>query len=223
MTTNVIKDAYRTHFKVVGVALDRDGLAAAQALTASTAMTLAGALTSGGTFTAGDGSNCRVGKLIGVYSGDNISTVVFTIVGTDPDGLALSETVTGVNASTVFTTKYFYTVTSVTPSDTSASLVEVGQGTTFATQRIPVSHHTQNGFTMAIGVEATGTFSVTAQHTMTDLMDESVTPTYIADTSFATKTATYFQTQAILVTATRFIAVSYTGTPTFYFHAIQAR
>lgn len=217
----VINSLYRTHYKVVAVALDRDGLAVSQHTTANTAMTLAGALASGGTYTAADGSNCRVGHLIGVYSSANIGTDIFTIVGTDPDGLAITETVTGVNNSTVFTTNYFYTVSSVTDNTTQASNnVEVGIGNTFATQRVPIEPRA-SGWKVGMGVEASGTFSATTQLTMSDIFDSSVTPTYIADTSFATKTATYFQDLNIVCTAIRLTTVSYSSTPTFYFHVIQ--
>lgn len=221
MATTGPNSLYRQHLYVTGVALDRDGLAASQHTTAATPLTLNGALASGGTYTAADGTNCKVGHLIGVYSSANIASDIFTIVGTDPDGLAISETVTGLNNSTVFSTKYFYTVSSVTSDTTEGSNnVEVGIGNTFATRRIPIEPRASN-FAVALGVTATGTFSITSQHTMDDISDTSVTPSYIADTTFATKTATFYSLLSIPVTATRFIAVSYSSTPAFSFHVIQ--
>lgn len=213
---------YRQHLATTPVLLDRDGLAAAQNTVANTALTLAGALASGGTYTAGDGgSSGNVGHLIGVYSSANIAADVFTIVGTDPDGLALTETVTGVNASTVFTTKYFYTVSSVKNDTTEAvNQVEVGIGNTFATRRIPIEPRA-SGFDVGLGVTVTGTISVTVQLTMDDIFDPTVTPVYIADTTFATKTATFFSALGVLVTAVRFITNSYSSGATATFHVIQ--
>jgi hypothetical protein len=217
-----LRSLYRQHLYVTGVALDRDGLAQSQHTTANTAMTLNGALASGGTYTAGDGSNTKVGHLIGVYSSANIASDVFTIVGTDPDGLALSETVTGVNNSTVFTTNYFYTVSSVTNDTTEGTNnVEVGIGNTFATQRIPVEPRA-SGFKVGMGVSAaSGTYNVSAQLTMDDIFDSTITPVYIADTTFASKSATFFSDLAVCVTAIRFIASSYSSTPSLTFHVIQ--
>lgn len=215
------KSLYRQHLYVTAVALVRNGLAASQHTTATVAMTLNGSLASGGTYTAADGTNTKVGHLIGVYSSANIAADIFTIVGTDPDGLALTETVTGVNNSTVFTTNYFYTVSSVTSDTTEAvNNVEVGIGNTFCTKRIPVEPR-QSGFAIALGVEATGTYSVTAQLSMSDINDPAITPTYIADTTLATKSATFFSALTFPVTAVRFIAVSYSSTPAFSFHVIQ--
>lgn len=216
-----IPSLYRIHYKVTTVALDRDGIAVSQHTVAATPMTLAGALTSGGKYTATDGQNCRVGHLVGVYSSANIAGDIFTIKGTDPDGLALTETVTGVNNSTVLTTNYFYTVTSVTCDTTEASNnVEVGITNTWATQRVGIEPRS-NGARVGMGVEISGTTSVTAQLTMSDIFDSSVTPTYIADTTLATKTATFFQDLAVMCTAVRLIQVSSTNTPTVYFHVIQ--
>ncbi len=217
----VTNTAYKKHLKVTCVALDRDGLCTSQHTVANNAMGLNGVLISGGSYTAGDGQNCKVGHFIGVYCSADINTDIFTIVGTDPNGFAQTETVTGVNASTVFTTKYFYTVSSVTCDTTEASNnVEVGIGNTWATERVPVEPRMGQA-RIGMGVEATGTYSVTAQLTMSDLWDSSVTPTWIADTSFATKTATYFQDCGVMCTGIRLIAVSYSSTPTVYFHVIQ--
>lgn len=218
---SIATSMYRKHLYVTGAALDRDGIATSQHTTAATPMTLNGALSSGGTYTAADSSNAKVGHLVGVYSSADIHTDIFTIVGTDPDGRAQTETVTGVNNTTVFTTKYFYTVTSVTNDTTEGTNnVEVGIGTTFATQMLPIEPRSSS-YKVGMGVTATGTYSVTAQLTMDDIENLAVTPTYINDTTFATKTATFYSDLGIVVTAVRFIAVSYSATPAFAFHVIQ--
>jgi hypothetical protein len=219
MTT--LTSLYRKHFYMSPVALDRDGIATSQHTTANTAMTLDGALSSGGSYTAADGTNVKVGHLVGVYSSANIASDIFTIVGTDPDGLTLSETVTGVNNSTVFTTNYFYTVTSVKNDTTEASNnVEVGIGSTLATQRVPIEPRA-SGWEVGLGAKITGAASVTAQLTMDDIFDSTVTPVYIADTTFATKTATFYSKLGVLVSAVRLITNSYSSGATIGFHVLQ--
>lgn len=102
-------------------ALDRDGIALAQAAAGAGSLTLNGTKVSGGVATMGDQ------QFISVYSGANISSRVFTITGKDRWDNTITETVTGVNASTVSTTKSFYKVSSVAiDGSTSANNVEVG-------------------------------------------------------------------------------------------------
>lgn len=71
--------------------------------------TLNGAAISGGSF------DCAYsgGQLITFTSTGNISARTFTITGTDRNGAAQSETLSGPNNNTVFSTKYYKTVTQV--------------------------------------------------------------------------------------------------------------
>lgn len=104
---------------------------------------------------------------IGVASTSNISTVVFTITGTDADGVALTETVTGVNNSTVETTGYFLTVSSITISATlGAATVDIGWMDEFVTPTIPLNTYVDRA-TFRVGV--TGTINYTVQKTLSDI------------------------------------------------------
>ena len=95
---------------ITTTALDADGLSTAAAVGNNAALTLGGALTSGGSYTADTGTARQI-TLLSV--GDD-SGITFTVVGTDINGDALSETVTGANAGTATSTGYFATISSIT-------------------------------------------------------------------------------------------------------------
>ena len=80
-------------------------IAALQTLGGAGNMTLAAAAATFG----GTGSSQKVS----LTSGGNISAVTFTITGTDSKGAAQSEELTGPNANTVFSTKFYNTVTQI--------------------------------------------------------------------------------------------------------------
>lgn len=216
----IVNSLYRHHSTITLATEDRDGIATAQTTAGAGNLTLAGALTSGGVYTAGDGSGVSVGHQVSAYCAGDINTVVFTVTGTDPDGLAQTDTITGVNASTVETTKYFKTVTQVAASATCGTNVEIGIVDEIATQRIPIEPRTTN-FSVGMGCDITGTASVTVQLTMDNLYDPDTTPNYIADTTFATKTSTFFSQLGVLCSAVRLVTNSYSTSAVLNFHVIQ--
>jgi len=95
---------------ITTTALDADGLSTAAAVGNNAALTLGGALTSGGAYTADTGT----ARQITLLSAGDDSSKSFTVVGTDVNGDALSESVTGANAGTATSTGYFATVSSIT-------------------------------------------------------------------------------------------------------------
>lgn len=112
-------------YDVTPVALDPDGVAAAQALTENTALTLNGVLVSNGVAVFDIPRNVTItGQGV-----TDLSGVDFTIVGTDYYGKAMSEVIAGPNGAVlVQTAKAFSRVTSVTPDTTDAATVTVGTG-----------------------------------------------------------------------------------------------
>ena len=97
-------------------------ISAAQSGTASSALTLNGSSISLGSFTDNAGKRLSVTSASGDESG-----YTFTIVGTDLSGSAQTEVITGPAAnSTVFGSKTFKTVTSVTPSSNSTGNLTIG-------------------------------------------------------------------------------------------------
>lgn len=104
---------------------------------------------------------------LGVSSTANIATIVFTITGTDADGVAQTETVTGVNNSTVETTGYFLTVSSVTISATlGANTANVGWVDEIATPSIPLNTYARG---VSCNVDISGTINYTVQGTHSNI------------------------------------------------------
>ena len=120
-------------------AADTDGICASQTTSAAANMTLNGALTAtingnsvyapsvSGTAATADGAWARK---IGITSDGNDSGITFTITGTDVDGKALSETVTGPNSTTVYSTDStaanFKTVTKIATSAATTGNITIG-------------------------------------------------------------------------------------------------
>jgi hypothetical protein len=84
------------------------------------ALTIDGALSSGGvaTFVAA--------RLITITSAADDSARTFTVTGTDVNGNAQTETITGPDTTTITGTKYFRTVTEVLVDDDTAGAITVG-------------------------------------------------------------------------------------------------
>jgi hypothetical protein len=102
------------------VALDADGISVAAAVGNNAALTIGGALASGGSVTNASG------RQVTILSAGNDSSKSFTVVGTDVNGSALTESVTGANAGTATSSGYFKTITSITAVGNPAGNVSAG-------------------------------------------------------------------------------------------------
>ena len=103
-------------------ATDPNGLSTAASISGAAALTLNGALIADSKYTTGD----NIGQVITILSAGDDSGITFTIVGTDANGDALTEIVTGANAGTASSSGYFNTVDSITTSASSAGNVSAG-------------------------------------------------------------------------------------------------
>ena len=101
-------------------ALDADGISVAATLSGSGNLTLGGALTSGGSATFDSG------RVVTLLSAGDDSGDTFTVTGTDVNGDAQTEEITGANAGTATGTKYFKTVTQISTDGASAGNVSAG-------------------------------------------------------------------------------------------------
>lgn len=117
-----------------GAVLDRNGISLAQTTAGAANLTITGALASGGVATL------DIPRHVGIYSAGDISSITFTVTGTDRTGATITETITGVNATTVNGNKNFKTVTRVAASAAVETNVEVGTTNEFDSQVIPVNH-----------------------------------------------------------------------------------
>ena len=105
-------------------ALDADGICLAQTsgATADT-LTINGAKASGGVATLNSA------RQITLASAANLADKTFTITGTDVNGDALTESLTGPNNNTVTSTKHFLTVTEIAFTDGTSGTMTAGFNT----------------------------------------------------------------------------------------------
>jgi len=102
------------------VALDADGISVAASVGNNAALVIGGALADSGSVTLSHG------RLITILSAGDDSSKSFTVVGTDVNGDSQTETVTGANAGTATSSKYFKTIASITAVGNPAGNVSAG-------------------------------------------------------------------------------------------------
>jgi hypothetical protein len=102
------------------LAADDDGISANAAVGNNAALTIGGALADGGSVTL---SNARKVTITSAGDDDEIS---FTIVGTDINSTAQTESLTGANAGVATSSKFFLTITSITAVGDPAGNVKAG-------------------------------------------------------------------------------------------------
>jgi len=95
---------------------DDDSLVQELSVTSSGSLTLNGPLS----------TSSYLGAQISLSSNNDTTSNSFIIVGTDLNGAALTETISGSNSSTVKTTKIFQTVSSINVTGTISSMIKVG-------------------------------------------------------------------------------------------------
>ena len=180
---------------------------------------------------SGDSLAHRVG--VG-SSSTTIAAIVLTLTGTDADGKAITNTVTGINNSTVETTKYFKTLTTISASATiGASTLDVGWVDEVTSQTIPLDHYQSSPPVIQIDLTGTANFDieVTAENPYPNLTDENGAPfavaeqsdlTWINDGNFTAKTADLIDDLAVEgVRALRVVINSYTDTAELQVHINQ--
>lgn len=192
------------------LAADADGIAQNQTLVAAGDLTLNGALVAGGV------ALLTSQRKVAAHSTGNIATVIFTVYGTDDAGRSITDTITGVNNSTVSTTLDFKTVTRVAASAAVGTNVEVGTTDVGASMPIPLDIYI-SPFNVSIGCDVTGTIDFTVQYTF-DAILTSVGPfTWFSLSNLTNATADSVDTFISPVTAARILTNSGTGSVTVTF------
>jgi hypothetical protein len=113
-------DVKAVHITADTQALDADGISTAAAVGNNAALTIGGALASGGSCTF------DAGRVVTILSAGDDSAISFTVVGTDVNGDAQTESITGANAGTATGSSYFKTITSITAVGNPAGNVSAG-------------------------------------------------------------------------------------------------
>ena len=150
------------------------------------------------------GTQFGLGRILGITSGGNDTGITFAIVGVDQNGVAVSENVTGASGGVAVSTKYYTSVTSITPSGSVASTASVGTVNTTASAAlatIPLNLYSRIGAT--VQVDVSGTISYTVQMTYDDCIGSGSN----------NSTNTYFATPASPTALTAQSAAKYTQLP----------
>jgi len=150
-------------------AADPNGIAEDQQLGAAGDLALDGVLVTAGVAELG------AQRQVEFESAGDISTVVFTVTGTDSQGRSISEDVTGINANTVATVLNFATVTQIAADAAFATDVEVGTNGVGASQEVPLDQYI-SPFNVSLFIGITGTVDVTVQFTGDDIFGDAPGP-----------------------------------------------
>lgn len=104
------------------------------------------------------------------------------LVGTDADGRAQTETLTGpAGSATVTSTNYWGTLTGATPSATiGADTFDIGWGNSFVTKTYPVNWRRGNA---ALNLDVTGTINIDINETFDDIQTKTTAFTWVVDSS----------------------------------------
>jgi|TARA_R110002126_G_scaffold290662_1_gene448170 hypothetical protein len=102
------------------VALDADGISVAAAVGNNAALVIGGALASGGAVTLSHG------RIVTILSAGDDSAKSFTVTGTDVNGDAQTESITGANDGTATGTSYFLTISGISAVGNPAGNVSAG-------------------------------------------------------------------------------------------------
>lgn len=169
---------------------------------------------------AGDG----LAHQLNFTSGANISDHTFLVTGTDENGTAQTETVTGPDATTVESTKYFLTVTSIVPNATlDADEVDIGWVDEFVTPTIPLDWR---GSQKSVRVVVTGTINYTAQQTFSKMavlaLNESFEWSDSTDADLVSATTTQISVFDKPVTGFRLKANSYSSSAELDLYIVEA-
>lgn len=164
---------------------------------------------------------------VGFTSAGNLSARTFTITGTDEQGAAQAEAVTGPNANTVASAKYFKTIASIAvDASTGGVTVSVGPCNAAATggvcsQWIPLNVAAEN-FAVTVAANIAGTINYKLQKCYENVLDRA-TPNWTDDATMTNKTADSVVGLTAHATAIRLVVNTYATNATLTFETLQGR
>jgi len=155
-------------------AVDADGIAKAQTTAGAANLLLNGDQVVGGVWniytivTGGAYSSGVGGARIAIDSAGDVSSVIFTVTGTDQDGIARTEAITGVTTTEVNSVIFWQTISQIAASAQVASNVNVGPIGQIVSPTIALNWRNDFAATFnASGV--TGTLQYDIEETASDL------------------------------------------------------
>ncbi len=197
------------------VAADADGITTSQSGVANTPLSINGALTTGGVATLDPPQH------VGITSSADDSAITFSIDGTDRFGNALTEIVTGGNATLASGSENFKTVTAVTPSGNTTGTVTVGTVAAAETAWWPTPRYDTPVAVGLAGVVKSGSPTYGVQFTHSNVQASGFQEgdaTAFNHATFTGKTANFADAnngpvRALRITVSGAGAVEYTYTP----------
>ncbi len=204
-------------FDIDPIDVDPNGIAESQTLGGAGDLTLDGVLIVNGFFDIYKaGYSTGIGGVrIGIDSAGNVSGVVFTVTGTDQDGKAASEDITGVTTTLVESTTYWRTITQIAANGAVGSGTFVGPVDEVITKTVPINYRQQDsGFATAV-LGLSGTIQFDLQQTFEETA-RSVPINWIDYQS--DKTANLATNCTPYATAVRLVVDSYTSGAELQFH-----
>ena len=142
-----------------------------------------------------------------------LAGINFTIVGTDPDGHSISDTIAGpASAATVTSTKFFKTIVTIQPSATMGALtLAVGIAVTAITPTIAL---TNSVAAASMIVAVTGTINYTMYETFSNVCVHSANTASTAIPALTAKTANTSGTASVSATGVILLINSVTASAT---------
>ena len=150
--------------------------------------------------------------------------VTFTLIGTDADGNAQTETglVGPASASTVTSTKHFKTLTSVQPSATMGGLVvSIGIAAESISQCVPLEWRSIAGAAMTVDISGTINFTVEETYASPWSAAQALLP-WVAITAFSAKVADTSGVGTVAAQAVRLKTNTVTNGATYTWYISQA-
>lgn len=183
-------------------------------------------LTIDGTFASGGVATFYEATTLEFTSADDLSDVIFTVVGTADNGITISEDVVGPNNDTVETVLFFKTVTAIevsTSSTYTTETVTVGNPNSVSlgtTAWWPLDIYTPNQVTTISCNELAGAVTYSVEYTNEDPFDTSITQLAVPHPVAALTSATADQT-AFTTTLMRAVRVTTSGSGSLRVTVVQ--
>jgi VCBS repeat-containing protein len=136
----------------------------------------AGNLTINGALASGGVATLDVARRVTIVSTGDISNRTFTITGTDRYGNSQSETITGPNNATVYTTKDFKTVTQIAISGSAGAALTSGTNGIASTQWYPADYKRNGTVLLFVALSTGASLTYTIEQTSTNLNDTTLSP-----------------------------------------------
>lgn len=161
----------------------------------------AGNLTLNGSLVSGGVATFDVARRVAITSASNISNRTLTFTGTDRYGNTQTEILTGPNATTVYTTKDFKTVTQIAISGAAAGALTVGTNGVASTAWYPGDYKLGKINVITVELSTGAVLTYTVEFTPTNLNDTTQNLTAAQQIAQAQNATVFISTDTNVVAA----------------------